>query len=82
MILADSSIWIDHFRSPSHDLEFAIRSNGILVHRMLVGELALGWVPDRINMLTLLQAMPMIGDVPDDDLMMFVEHHQLISVGI
>ena len=82
MILADSSVWIDHFRSPVRELQYAIEAGRLVVHRMLVGELALGWLPDPANLLSLVRAMPMIDEVSDDDLLVFIERHQVISVGI
>ncbi len=82
MILADSSVWIDHFRSPVRELRSVIEAGHLVVHRMVVGELALGWVPDRANVLSLIRAMPMIDEVADDDLLTFIERHQLIAVGI
>jgi predicted nucleic acid-binding protein len=82
VILADSSIWIDHFRSPIGELVSVIRAGHLLVHRMLVGELALGWVPDRTSLLSSLQAMPKLAEVSDDALLTFIDRHKLISVGI
>jgi len=82
MVLADSSVWIDHFRSPTRELQRVIETGCLVVHRMLIAELALGWVPDRLNLLSLMRAMPMIDQVSDDDLLTFIERHQLMSVGI
>jgi predicted nucleic acid-binding protein len=47
MILADTSIWIDHFRAPNLALSRAIFDERIYMHEFVVGELALGSLRSR-----------------------------------
>jgi len=40
MILADTSVWIDHFRSETHELRVALNQGQIVTHPFVVAELA------------------------------------------
>ena len=42
MILADTTIWVDHFRSPEPELLAHLETREILMHSMVIGELACG----------------------------------------
>jgi predicted nucleic acid-binding protein len=47
MILADTSIWIDHFKMPNLTLSRAILDERLYMHEFVVGELALGSLRHR-----------------------------------
>ena len=47
MILADTSIWIDHFKVPNLLVSRAIVDERLYVHEFVVGELALGSLRQR-----------------------------------
>ena len=42
MILADTSVWVDHLRQSDAQLRAALEANQICIHPMVVGELACG----------------------------------------
>lgn len=46
-ILADTSVWIDHFRTGNDQFASYLQQNFIVVHRYIIGELALGSIKDR-----------------------------------
>jgi predicted nucleic acid-binding protein len=56
MILADTSVWIDHFRHSSKALSAVIESDALLCHPVIIGELALGSLRDRRAVLSFLSA--------------------------
>lgn len=56
MILADTSIWIDHFRHADGELRRIIEDDLLLCHPAVIGELALGSLRDRSNVLAVLAA--------------------------
>lgn len=45
MILADTSIWVDHFRKRDAELSLQLQRNTIFIHPFVVAELALGDLP-------------------------------------
>ena len=47
MILVDTSVWIDHLRNPEPALQEQLKANNVLVHPIVVGELACGNLPER-----------------------------------
>ncbi len=58
MILADTSIWIDHLRKGSQQLSELLEYGRIVCHPFVVGELACGNLRHRDEVLSLLMALP------------------------
>ena len=51
MILVDTSVWVDHLRSPEPRLDSLLRNRRVLLHPFVLGELACGnlsSVPERL----------------------------------
>jgi|SRR5436190_22352196 predicted nucleic acid-binding protein len=82
MILADTSVWIDHFRSPEPILMQLVQASEILMHPFVVGELAMGSLADRKLRLRLWAMMPRLPAVPLEDVLALVEGRHLYSRGI
>ena len=47
MILADTSVWVDHLRRPNSKMIEHLTVRDILMHPFVIGELACGTLPDR-----------------------------------
>lgn len=61
MILADSSVWIDHIRRPDAELSAHLENRAIVCHPFVIGEIALGSIASRaavIRELRRLQQLP------------------------
>ena len=82
MILVDTSVWIDHFRSSDRPLVQLLEANLVSVHPWIVGELACGNLVDRANVLTLLKTMPQLPVASEDEVLFFIERHLLAGKGI
>lgn len=82
MILVDSSVWIDHLRTGEPTLVELLNSNNVLAHPFVVGELACGNLKNRKMLLSLLQDLPTIQVATDDEVLFFVERHNLMGKGI
>lgn len=82
MILADSSVWIDHIRSENETFESLLDSKEILIHPMVIGELACGNLPNRSALLNRLQGMRAAPSISDSAVVDFIETHQLMGRGI
>jgi predicted nucleic acid-binding protein len=80
MILADTSIWVDHLKKGSRPLAALLDGGNVLVHPWILGELALGGISDRT--LALLKALPTAAIASDDELLEFIAHAQLAGSGI
>ena len=82
MILADTSVWIDHFHSEDSRLVALLDSREVLMHPMVIGELACGNLPNRTVTLTRLKRLPMPQIAPDDTVLSLIERHRLMGRGI
>lgn len=82
MILADTSVWIDHFRNGNDRLHVLLDQHSILVHPFVIGELALGNLHRRETLLRLLRNLPQ-GDIAShDEVLYFIESNRLMGRGI
>lgn len=82
MVLVDSSVWIDHFRKTEPLLVELLQSNSVLMHPFVRGELALGNLPQRQNILGLLDNLPQAPVTFADEISPFIEKHALFGLGI
>lgn len=82
MILADTSVWIDHFRRGDNDLVKIIGNDLLLCHPAVIGELALGSLRDRTAVLTFLRAQRETIVATHDEVMTLIERHSVFSMGI
>ncbi|MGO4830804.1 type II toxin-antitoxin system VapC family toxin [Rhizobiaceae sp. 2RAB30] len=82
MILADTSIWIDHFRQSDAELRRTIEEDALLCHPFVTGELALGSLRDRVTVLKFLTAQRQATVATHEEIMMMIEQHGLFSMGI
>lgn len=82
MILADTSVWVDHFRAGSSELRAQLLNRNILMHPFIVAELALGSLPKRATTLGYLEQLPTITVARLDEVRPMIEAHRLYSRGI
>ncbi|GLQ89939.1 type II toxin-antitoxin system VapC family toxin [Dyella flagellata] len=81
MIIVDTSIWIDHLRSRHPVLAKLLEEGRVLVHPIVVGELACGSLPNRAAFLSLLNDMPIASVATHDEVMHFIEQAKLHGRG-
>ena len=82
MILADTSVWIDHFRTGSPELRRQLEHGQIVVHPFIVAELALGSLHQRSGTLALLDQLPQIGVARTDEVRAVIESRHLYNRGL
>ena len=82
MILADASVWVDHLRSGDARLAAALDRGIVVMHPFVVGEIACGSLSDRAMILELLQNLPLAVVAGSDEVLGFIERHQLHGKGI
>lgn len=82
MVLVDTSVWIDHLRSKEPLLVNLLGNNQVLGHPFVRGELALGNLPQRQNILGLLDNLPQAPVAFEDEINPFIETHALFGLGI
>lgn len=82
MILADASVWIDHFHGKTRSLSPLLPVKQILIHPFILGELALGHVKNRAQVLLDLQRLPKAVLASDEEVLNLVEAHRLYGKGL
>jgi len=82
MILVDSSVWIDHLRAADPQLVALLTRNEVLSHPFVMGEIALGSVAKRADVLRYLNNLPAALSAKHDEVMIFTERHKLANAGL
>ena len=82
MILADTSVWVDHFRKGNSKFKDFLLNAEIACHPFIIGELACGNLKKRSEILTLLNALPMATVANHAEVMTFIEKKKLMARGI
>jgi hypothetical protein len=81
-ILADTSVWIKHFREGQTHLISLLEQGLIACHPYIIGELACGSLKNRSEIIGLLEALPKAKVLEHTEVMEFVETQKLMSLGI
>jgi predicted nucleic acid-binding protein len=82
LILADTSVWIEHFRSGNKELQRALNGGQIVIHPWIIAELALGSLRDRTKTLATLDKLPQLRVAQLSELRHLIEVRRLYSLGI
>lgn len=82
MILADTSVWVDHFRRGDAQLAGLLERGAVLIHPFVVGEIACGSLSDRSSILELLEDLPAAVVAETEEVLAFIERHVLHGKGL
>lgn len=82
MILADTSVWIDHLRVGDAVLGDFLGRGGVLGHPFVTGELALGNLRQRDIVLRALRRLPQAIVASHEEVLRLVERQPLYGLGI
>jgi predicted nucleic acid-binding protein len=82
MILADTSVWVDHLRKPEPVFWQLLEQQLVFVHPYVVGELALGNLKDRAQFIAELKKQPQAKKALDGDVLTLIENNKLFGKGI
>ena len=82
MVLVDTSVWVSHLRDGNVGLEKLLNDGKVVCHPFVVGELACGNLKNRDEILVYLQSLPMSVLAEDEEVLEFIENHQLMGKGL
>ena len=77
MILVDTSVWIDHLRVGDEHLAVMLERSAVVMHPMVLGELACGNLKDRDMLLALWRNLLQFKAATDVEALFFLERHHL-----
>jgi len=82
MVLADTSIWVDHLRKGNADLSILLSDGHVVCHPFIVGELACGNLKNRTQILQLMTELPIADTADHSEVLELVERRNLMGKGI
>ena len=82
MILADTSVWIEHLRHGSRELIRRLEAGEVACHPFVIGELACGRLHPRLEILALLERLPVVPAASHDEVMAFIDSRRLAGAGL
>lgn len=82
MILVDTSVWIDHLHKRDPELIELLEISAVLVHPAVIGELAVGSLKDRAQVLTAIGGLPASAVGTPVEVLQFVESRRLYGRGL
>lgn len=82
MILADSTVWVDHLRHGDPLLAGRLGNGLIFIHPFIIGEIALGSLRHRDRVLSAMRDLPAAVQAGDEEVRHFIEEVPLYSLGI
>ena len=82
MILADTSVWIDHLNRGDARLRQLLDAGELIMHPFVVGEVALGDFPDRLATLVTMRDLPFAHVAEETEVLHLIEDLALSGTGI
>lgn len=82
MILVDTSVWVDHLRVGEPALAHLLDYGLVLAHPWVTGELALGHLAQRQEILGLLTGLPSAEIATDAEVLGLIEAEHLYGLGV
>jgi hypothetical protein len=85
-VLVDTSVWVDFLRSGDPNLANLLKNmpgrDRVVIHPMIIGELACGNLKNRKSLLKLWNSLNMLTQASHEEVLYFIEHHHLMGRGI
>ena len=82
MILADTSVWVDHLREGDAEVARRLEQGLIATHPLIAAEIALGSLKRRGEVLSLLDGLPCAPVATIQEVRVLIETHPLHQRGI
>jgi predicted nucleic acid-binding protein len=82
VILVDTSVWVDHLRSANAVMRVLLSDGEVLGHPFVLGELALGNLRQREDILQALRRLPQALSASHAELLQFIDREALFGRGI
>ncbi|MEO5336568.1 MAG: PIN domain-containing protein [Magnetospirillum sp. WYHS-4] len=82
MILVDTSVWVDHLRAGDAGLATLLGRGEVLTHPFVIGEIALGGLRHRHQVLDALGNLPQVCVATDREALHFIDRHKIHGLGV
>lgn len=81
-VLVDTSVWIDYLRAGDPRLSSLLSSNQVVIHPMIIGELACGHLKNRKSLMALWTRLNSLAPASHDEVLYYIQQHRLMGKGI
>lgn len=81
-ILVDTCIWVDHLGRGDEQMAALLDQERVVIHSFIIGEIALGSLADRDDLVSDLYRLPTVIHLSDVEVIGAVEHQRLFGTGI
>jgi hypothetical protein len=82
LILADTSVWIDHLRSGNQEMRKHLDQGQIVIHPFIIAELALGSLREHTRTLALLDLLPQVRVAQLSEVRLTIDSRRLHNLGV
>jgi len=82
VVLVDTSVWVDHLRDAEPQLQGLLRSGQVLMHPLIVGELACGNLANRNETLDLFLSLPSATEASHAEALTAIQERKLHGTGV
>jgi predicted nucleic acid-binding protein len=82
VILVDTSVWVEHLRSANPILSALLDGGEVIAHPLVIGELALGNLQQRDDLLRDLRRLPQAISSSHAEVLQFIDREALFGRGI
>lgn len=82
MILVDTSVWVAHLRRSNAHLVNLLEHEQVACHPIVTGEVGLGSLKGRRQVLALLGTLPQLPVATHDEVLALVERRRLFATGL
>lgn len=81
-VLVDTSVWVRHFKTPDHHLQYLLLADVVMIHPMIVLELTCGTPPQpRLKTLEDIALLNTAVSATFEELAQWIESQQLYGLG-
>ena len=81
-MLIDTVVWIDHLQSNDEHLSMLLENEQIVMHPMVIGELAMGNLANRQRTLEDFAKLPEISVATHEEVLYLIDNNRLMGTGI
>ena len=81
-VLVDTSVWVEFIRAGNAQLSELLQKGQVLMHEMVIGEIACGSAPRRKERLEAMDNLPKIAMAGHSEVLRFIDKNRLFGCGV
>ena len=81
-VLVDTSVWVEFIRFGNAQLSALLIDGHVLMHDMVIGEVACGSAANRNERLSVMKSLPKVIHADHSEVLTLIERHQLFGRGV